>query len=370
MTERRNPLSGPVPGDAERQLFAQARAALEANNPAAALPVLEKLFATFPGDVEIAVMFAGVLLAQGHLRRATQCLLDTLSAMPPLPELNARVAKYLHRLGESRGARDCLQQKVLEVPRAAPGLAAMGMMWQTLGVPERALEKFDRAQSFGFDAPAQQYYRGLQLQFMGRSDEACDAWRRCLDKSPGFGRACLSWTRSAGKSHQEALLERADAGLAQAEPDSVDKAAFEFARFHLFESANRPDAAWIALREGNAIMAQRLKHDPACIDHLIGATIAWCDAAFLRAEQSALSAGPQPIFILGMPRSGTTLLERVLGNHTQVVSAGELNDFWQQMRWLTDLPGRQMLDDALLQRLHAINYTELAERYLAQARWR
>ena len=55
--------------------------------------------------------------------------------------------------------------------------------------------------------------------------------------------------------------------------------------------------------------------------------------------------GPTPIFIVGLPRSGTTLLERILGTHSQVASAGELTDLPKQLRWTADRHGHALLDD-------------------------
>ena len=58
--------------------------------------------------------------------------------------------------------------------------------------------------------------------------------------------------------------------------------------------------------------------------------------------------GPVPIFIVGMPRSGTTLLERILGNHSMVMPTGELADFPRQLRWTADLHGHALVDLPLL----------------------
>src|SRR5690606_12214205 len=79
--------------------------------------------------------------------------------------------------------------------------------------------------------------------------------------------------------------------------------------------------------------------------------------------------GPQPIFIVGLPRSGTTLLERVLGGHPEVADAGELRDVAAQLRWMTELPGSNQLDAALVRAAGSIDFAELGERYLAHTRW-
>jgi len=78
--------------------------------------------------------------------------------------------------------------------------------------------------------------------------------------------------------------------------------------------------------------------------------------------------GPQPIFIIGMPRSGTTVVDRLLGNHPDVTLAGELDDFALQLRWAAN--HQSTLDDIVLERLPRIDYAELGRRYLDQTQWR
>jgi hypothetical protein len=75
-----------------------------------------------------------------------------------------------------------------------------------------------------------------------------------------------------------------------------------------------------------------------------------------------------PIFIIGMARSGTTLLERMLGNHSQVAVAGELMDFGAQLHWMADTRNAQ--SDTLVSRLPGLDHAELGRRYLAQTQWR
>ena len=86
-------------------------------------------------------------------------------------------------------------------------------------------------------------------------------------------------------------------------------------------------------------------------------------------RDAGMTDGPQPIFIVGLPRSGTTLLERVLGGHPEVADAGELRDFTAQLRWMTELPGTNHPDAALVRAARGIDFAALGERYLSHTRW-
>jgi hypothetical protein len=115
-------------------------------------------------------------------------------------------------------------------------------------------------------------------------------------------------------------------------------------------------------------MHARLPHDPASEADLAARIIAVSGSP--PAHFDAEDAGPQPIFIVGMPRSGSTLLERILGNHSQIAAAGELEDFGRQLRWQADRYDRNLVDPGLLERLPHVDFAQVGRRYLAQTRWR
>ena len=118
---------------------------------------------------------------------------------------------------------------------------------------------------------------------------------------------------------------------------------------------------------GNALVHARL-HDEVARHHawIERYVSAWSSA--LPRASSSTSTGPIPIFIIGVARSGTTLLERMLGNHSQVAVASELMDFGAQLHWAADTRNAQ--SDALVSRLPDLDYAELGRRYLAQTQWR
>jgi hypothetical protein len=148
-------------------------------------------------------------------------------------------------------------------------------------------------------------------------------------------------------------------------PGSEDEACLEFAQYKELEDLGRFDQAWDALQRGNAIMHARRRPQPTTEQAMIDAVIARCTPQFLQPGPQRFD-GPMPIFIVGMPRSGTTLLERVLGNHSQVTPAGELADFTQQWRWAADQHDRNGAGDSRA----AVDFVELGQRYLEQTQWR
>src|SRR3990167_6856077 len=79
---------------------------------------------------------------------------------------------------------------------------------------------------------------------------------------------------------------------------------------------------------------------------------------------------PTPIFIVGMPRTGTTLLERILGRHPDVENAGELDDFPLQLRWCANRFSRSFLDAGVLAAAPSESPAVLGDRYLDHASWR
>jgi hypothetical protein len=102
-------------------------------------------------------------------------------------------------------------------------------------------------------------------------------------------------------------LDYITAQLHRVEPGSEDHASFEFARFKELDDLDRREEAWGALERGNAIMYSRVDHQMERERQHFAAIARVCSARFVSAPVQPV-AGPVPIFIVGMPRSGTTLL--------------------------------------------------------------
>lgn len=348
-----------------------AQAALAQGDMPGARRHLLRLLELQPGHRYARVMLAGTVLAQARVREAVAQLRQAAAGSHDDPALLLRIAQALLRVGDSQSVAQLMQQACIGHCADPLVLASLAHVFQALGLHADALRLMQQARQRGFDNPDFQYFLGVQLQFNGDLDAAEQALLRCLQARPGFGRAALSLSRlrrqTAQANHVDALRRQ----LRQPSSSNEDSAALWFALYKELEDLGEDAAAWEALNTGNALMWQQLRHDDRAdaAQHQAMAALAG-EGAFSAAAPVAVDEGAQPIFIVGMPRSGTTVLERMLGNHSQVLSLGELGDFAQQLRWQADQAGRALLDPALLQALPALDYAQVGQGYLQQTRWR
>lgn len=335
----------------------------------AAQSSFESLLESEPWHVPARLLLASVILAQGRVRGAAEQAKYAAFALPDNPDLICRVAQCLVKVGETNAARACMQHPEIARTRSGPALAALAHIYQGLGLHEESLLLMDRARGLGFDNPDFRYFRALQLQFNGRIEEAQAELEACLRMGPTFGRASLTLARLRKWTADDNHLDFIRGRLQSVAIGSEDHAAFEFAQYSELEGLGQLDEAWAALQRANALMHERLRQQAHDEQPLFDALIARCTPDFVKPHGQRFD-GPMPIFIVGMPRSGTTLLERILGNHSQVTPAGELADFSHQLRWVADRHGHRLVDEALIAEAERIDFAEVGRRYLEQSQWR
>jgi tetratricopeptide (TPR) repeat protein len=170
--------------------------------------------------------------------------------------------------------------------------------------------------------PLLHYSRANALRHAGRLDDATAEFEKTLALSPDDPYAHWSLAYHAKATPTGSRVARVRKALVAAR-EPFAQANLQYALFKELDDTDDTDAAWDALAAGARAMRALLQYDDAR------------DAEGIAALQTleaipapGTEAAPRsPIFIVGMPRTGTTVLERILGNHSHVASAGELNAF-------------------------------------------
>ena len=351
---------------AER-LWKRAERYLNENQIAAARVTLESLAQEAPQNIDVHLILGGIAWDEDRVRDATRHALDAAKMLPDDELLIADVVAALLQAGETVAARKALDHPAFARTREIAALARASSFRYKLAEHAEALALLDRAKSLGANGAEFRFSRGMQLVFNGRMKEAEAELDAALRMPNAPARATLELARLHKQTPQRNHLDDLARRIKTVAQDSEEHAAIEFARYKELEDLGRYDEAWDALAHANAMMYARHSHDPAASRRLFGRLTDICTPEFLR-PADVVHEGAQPIFIIGMPRSGTTVVDRLLGNHPDVTLAGELDDFALQMRWAAD--HQATLDDTVLDRLDGIDYAGLGRRYLDQTQWR
>jgi tetratricopeptide (TPR) repeat protein len=368
----RHPDTGEFPlGRRARQLF-------EEHQFDAACEMLEVLAESVSDNPFLRMDLATVLQRCGRVRDASAQLIEAARLAPPDPHFAIHLARGLLSMGEVVAAGSCLDKLEALPDIPVPLLAEQAhLRWMMKDIPT-ARRMMDRAMVAGADTPREYHLLAMLMQFAGDLDEAGDILGRCLQRWPAFGDAALAQANLRRQTpqthHLDFLSGQLDhlPGTAKAPAQLANRAAFEAAMFKELDDLGRHDEAWLALARCNALMQQVTPYDADGESAMVDALIKVSPTLWRRSGSATTDvAGPQPIFIVGMPRSGTTLLDRMLSSHSEVASAGEITDFLSQLRWLTEVPPQdtQTLLNAV-ERSADFDLAELGARYLSQTQWR
>lgn len=362
----------------EGELRARIHKHVQAQQWLAAQVALEALLERTPNDVVARMELARAMLRQGLMRASANQLVQAAREPITDTQLNVQLVQRLCFSGEIEAARARLDrfERMPDLPPHA--WAAQAHLRWTLGEYEAARSVLERALAAGIDTPGEQHLHATLLQITGDIDQAERVLQSCLRRWPGFGSAAVALSnlrkQTPATQHLDFLRQQqARFPAASADPDTrFVRAEFSAALFKELDDLGEHEAAWQMLAHSNALMHELNPYDAAGEQAV---TAALLDAAAhlsqARTKTSMTSEGPVPIFIVGMPRSGTTLLDRMLSSHSQVTSAGEINDALRQLHWTADVvpagvPG--MLE--AIRRSRRLDFAELGARYLRQTQWR
>ncbi len=331
---------------------------------------LESIIARHPTSGAAHLMLGGLLADEDSQQAAARHVLESARNPPGDPGVLGDLIAALIRVGEIVVARQLLGHPAITTSASVHVLLRAATQLQTLGEHHAALGLIERAREVGAHGRVFHFSRAIQLLFNGRLAEAEAELERCVAIEPPLGDGYLHLARSRTQTPSSNHLQAITRALANVAPGGEDHASLEFARYKELEDLQRHDEAWQALARGNALLHAQLPHDSARESALFERLIEVCTPEFLRQQSARIDDGPQPIFVIGMPRSGTTVLERMLCNHSRVESAGELGDFPRALAFATDHVAPVMLDETTVARLPQVDWAEVGRRYLAQTRWR
>jgi tetratricopeptide (TPR) repeat protein len=237
-----------------------------------------------------------------------------------------------------------------------------------LGQYEPAIARYRQLLAGPTGAPDLLMALGHCLKSVGRQSEAIESYCAAGAARPGFGDAywSLANLKTYRFSEDEIECMRTEEARAAARP--VDRYHFCFALGRAYEDRNEYAESWEFYKRGNSLKRAEVRYDPAIIETDARRLIQVCTEEFFAARAGVGAASPDPIFIVGLPRSGSTLLEQILASHPRVEGTRELSQVQQIVLEMRDRRSHvDGADDAhLLAALAPEKFSRLGERYIAE----
>lgn len=356
-----------MPSQQAMQGWRTAEFQLASRNVEGARLAFEKLLDEPDFRMQVYLRLSQIASRQGRYRDAVEAAVSAFKEKSDDAAALAVLARRLAMLGETRSAIDCAMDPAILRSADTGLLMDAGELLAYTTFPEQSLVLFERARSLGLKDHVLNFLVGLNSMYAGDFARAEQELESCLRVEPDMGVALWALSKlNSGPAAGAAWVDRLQAGIGKKAADAADMPLLKYTLFRALDRRGDVDAAWQALSDGMRLQRQQVRYDPnhdqALFDHLCS----------LKAQSFGGHPfeGPQPIFIVGMPRSGTTLLERILGNHPDVYGAGEFYDLVWQLRWMCDIGGGPYLDLKLAQKAESIDFVELGQRYLSHTQWR
>lgn len=275
-----------------------------------------------PGDPRGLAQLGKIAMLLGALGQAEQFLRQALARGAPDLETRRDLASVLNqqeRLGEAEALFGTLEAESDDF--VLPGLRAS--ILDKLGRNAEALAVHERLAAANPGRPLLLIPLGHALRAAGRVPEAIEAYRRAIAADEECGEAW--WGLASIKSR--VLQDEDVAAMHRALGIAIDVrniAPLHFALARALHDRANYAEAFTHYAEGNRLRAESIGYDSHELTAEVAEIERTVDAAFLAAINDPPAAGPTPVFIVCLPRSGSTLLEQMLGSHTQVEPVGEL----------------------------------------------
>lgn len=327
---------------------------------------LDALLASTPDDVELLLRRSTVHLRQDQYRAAKVCALrahgGARSASPPTL---LAIARQLTAVLEVDALIDVLRSPRFREAAPAMALTEAGTLLSGVGAHSDALQLLDLAVAREPRHAVSHYFRGNLQMFRGDTVEAEREFEQALTLEPRLAQASWALAGLRRNTPERNHVVRIQKQLTGVRAGTSAESYLNFALFNELHDLERHDEAWQALQRGCQSKRAQLGYNHAKALRLLALIAEHCGAI---AEQPAVATDDSvtvPIFIVGMFRSGTTLLERILGGHSKVTDGGESYAFSEQLKWATDHNFIGAIDEEALRRSDTVDYADLSERYLA-----
>lgn len=322
--------------------LAEASAFIRQGALAKAEGVLRTYVHEHPDDVNGIRLLGEVGLALGALRDAEKLLARAVALAPDYTAARFAYANALyrrHRYAESLAALDHL---LAQEPHNPAWLTLRAANLVDLNEHTQALPVLETVMRLHPDYRQAWLSYGHAQRAIGSTDAAIAAYERCIELEAGVGEAYWALANLKTYRFNDAQIAAMEAMLRREDCDFRDYYHALFALGKAREDAGEHKQAMAAYVKGNQVRGRQVPWDIAGFERDTQQITAFFDEAFFAQRKGWGDTDSAPIFVVGLPRAGSTLIEQILSSHSQVEGTAELADIIAIAR---DLSGKRRRQD-------------------------
>ncbi len=255
--------------------------------------------------------------AEAWLRRATAVAPDFTAAWLTLGLVLLEANKHMEAI-------DCYKAALKSAPDNGVVWAGLGSAYAQASYPEKSIDAFEKAIELKQDSPNVYMAYAHVLKTVGNQPAALNAYRAAIRGKPDFGEVYWSMANLKVFRFEESEIGAMEAQLATGRLSDSSEIHFRFALGKAYEDRKDYDKAWHYYDTGNRKQRPLVSHDPLEMEQRHLKIMETFSREFLAERAGHGFDAPDAILIVGLPRSGSTLVEQILASHSQVEGTSEL----------------------------------------------
>lgn len=319
------------------------------------------------GNVSAMCMLAGIGLQLGLVRDPVNLLERCLELAPDyeLARLN-----YANALGKKRAPERALQELARlsdEMASSLPAATLKASILAQTGRHDDAVAIYDMLIGRGEEQPGIHMSRAHALKTLGKTEQAVADYAKAIELAPSLGEAYWSLANLKTYEFTDIQIENMKRAAGLKDISREDFTHMCFALGKALEDRKAYAEAFRHYARGNKIQARMANYSPDATEKLADDVIGYFSADRLKGLSTGKPASEVPIFIVGLPRSGSTLVEQILASHSKVEGTQELPVIMAMVRQLGTADGNGADYPNCLSSLEPARFEALGREYLSRA---
>ncbi len=310
----------------QRPAVAEAANALNRGDAGGAERLLRPYLAEHPRDPAALRMLASVARSFHHPNDAVSLLRRALALAPSYAPARQELADVYAKLTRREEALEQADILLASQPRHPPFLDLKANILNGMGRYEEAFAIYEGLLARFPEKPMLWLSLGHIARTLGRLDDSVAAYRRVIALTPDAGAAWWSLANLQTVRFDEDDIGAMSAALEQADNSDDERIRLHFALGKAFEEREKWERSFEHYDLGNRLRRNQVRYDAGETSALVERSKALFTPSFVAAREGWGCAAPDPIFVIGMQRSGSTLIEQILASHSQIEGTAELPD--------------------------------------------